>query len=35
VIVEGIVLIVGFDWLATDAVKEIKDWIKSDLNKGR
>jgi hypothetical protein len=27
VIVGGIALIVGLDWIATDVVRELEDWI--------
>ncbi len=34
-IVGAIVVIVGLDWLATDAVRELEDWIRSRLKKGK
>jgi hypothetical protein len=33
VIVGGIVLIIGLDWIATDAVREFEDWIRLRLKK--
>ena len=33
VIVGAIALIVGLDWIATDAVRELEDWIRSRLKK--
>jgi hypothetical protein len=33
VIVGAIALIVGLDFLATDAVRELEDWIRSRLKK--
>lgn len=33
VIVGAIVLIVGLDWIATDAVRDLEDWIRSRLKK--
>jgi hypothetical protein len=35
VIVGAIVLIVGLDWIATDAVRDLEDWIRSRLKKRR
>jgi hypothetical protein len=35
VIVGGIALIVGLDWIATDAVRDLEDWIRSHLKKRR
>lgn len=35
VIVGGIVLIIGLDWIATDAVREFEDWIRLRLKKKR
>jgi hypothetical protein len=35
VIVGGIVLIIGLDWIATDAVRDLEDWIRSRLKKRR
>ena len=35
VIVGAIVLIVGLDWIATDAVRDLEDWIRSHLKKRR
>ena len=35
VIVGAIVLIVGLDWIATDAVRDLEDWIRSRLKKWR
>ena len=32
-IVGGIALIVGLDWVATDAVRELEYWIRSRLKK--
>jgi hypothetical protein len=29
----GIVLIIGLDWIATDAVRDFEDWIRSRLKK--
>ena len=34
-IVGGIALIVGLDWIATDAVRELEYWIRSRLKKGK
>jgi hypothetical protein len=34
-IVGGIALIVGLDWIATDAVQELEYWIRSRLKKGK
>ena len=34
VIVGGIALIVGLDWIATDAVWELEDWIKVTFEEG-
>ena len=33
VIVGGIVLIIGLDWIATDAVREFEDWVRLRLKK--
>jgi hypothetical protein len=33
VIVVAIGLIIGFDWIAIDAARELEDWIKSRLKK--
>ena len=33
VIVGGIVLVIGLDWIATDAVREFEDWIRLRLKK--
>jgi hypothetical protein len=35
VIVGAIVLIIGLDWIATDAVRDLEDWIRSRLKKRR
>ena len=35
VIVGAIVLIVGLDWIATDAVRDLEDWIRLRLKKRR
>lgn len=35
VIVGGIALIVGLDWIATDAVRDLEDLIRSRLKKRR
>ncbi|MDP8903274.1 MAG: hypothetical protein M3M86_05845 [Thermoproteota archaeon] len=35
VIVGGIALIVGLDWIASDAVRDLEDWIRSRLKKRR
>ena len=35
VIVGAIVLIVGLDWIATDAVRDFEDWIRSHLKRRR
>jgi hypothetical protein len=35
VIIGAIVLIVGLDWIATDAVRDLEDWIRSRLKKRR
>ncbi len=34
-IVGGIALIVGLDWIATDGVRDLEDWIRSRLKKGK
>jgi hypothetical protein len=33
VVVGAIALIVGLDWIATDAVRDLEDWIRSRLKK--
>ena len=33
VVAGAIALIVGLDWIATDAVRELEDWIRSRLKK--
>ena len=33
IVLGGIALIVGLDWIATDAVRELEDWIRSHLEK--
>jgi hypothetical protein len=33
VVVGAIALIVGLDWIASDAVRELEDWIRSRLKK--
>ena len=33
IVLGGIALIVGLDWIATDAVRELEDWIRSHLKK--
>ena len=35
VIVGAIVLIVGLDWIATDAVRDLEEWIRSRLKRRR
>jgi hypothetical protein len=35
VVVGAIALIVGLDWIATDAVRDLEDWIRSRLKKSR
>ena len=35
VVVGAIGLIVGLDWIATDAVRDLEDWIRSRLKKSK